>query len=82
MDGWIRIPLGTEVDVGPGDIVLDGDTALARKGAQQPPPTFEHMSIVAGQSPCQQLLRCCYMILNEIIKYTVSQKRIPPNHQR
>jgi len=51
MDGWIRIPLGTEVDVGPGDIVLDGDTALARKGAQQPPPTFEHMSIVAGQSP-------------------------------
>jgi len=24
MAGWIRIPLGTEVGLGPGDIVLDG----------------------------------------------------------
>jgi len=22
--GWIKIPLGTEVDLSPGDIVLDG----------------------------------------------------------
>jgi len=22
---WIKMPLGTEVDLGPGDIVLDGD---------------------------------------------------------
>ena len=28
---WIKIPLGTEVDLGPGDIVLDGDPALLRK---------------------------------------------------
>jgi len=26
MAGWIRIPLGTEVHLGPGDIVLDGDS--------------------------------------------------------
>jgi len=32
---WIRIPLGTEVRLGPGDIVLDGDPAPSRKGAQQ-----------------------------------------------
>jgi len=25
--GWIRIPLGTEVALGPGDVVLDGDPA-------------------------------------------------------
>ena len=31
--GWIRIPLGTEVGLGPGDIVLDGDPAPPRKGA-------------------------------------------------
>jgi len=37
--GWIRMPLGTEVGLDPGDIVLDGDpTQLPPpKGAQQPP---------------------------------------------
>ena len=25
MAEWIKIPLGTEVDLGPGDIVLHGD---------------------------------------------------------
>jgi len=34
--GWIKMPLGRKVDLGPGDIVLDGDPALP-KGAQQPP---------------------------------------------
>jgi len=31
---WIKIPLGTEVSLGPGHIVLDGDAALVPKGAQ------------------------------------------------
>jgi len=37
--GWIKTPLGKEVGLGPGDIVLDGDPASIsrRKGAQQPP---------------------------------------------
>jgi len=42
--------LGTEVDLGPGDIVLDGDPAPPPKGAQQP-PSFRPMFIVAKQSP-------------------------------
>jgi len=29
---WIMIPLGTEVGLGPGDIVLDGDPAPHGKG--------------------------------------------------
>jgi len=34
---WINMPLGTEVGLGPGDIVLDGDPASPhKKGAQQP----------------------------------------------
>jgi len=34
---WIRIPLDTEVTLGPGDVVLDGDLASSpRKGAQHP----------------------------------------------
>ena len=36
MAGWMKTPLGTEVDLGPGHIVLDGVPAPAR-GAQQPP---------------------------------------------
>ena len=43
---WRKTPLGTEVDLGPGHIVLDGLPAPA-KGAQQPPPSFRPMSIVA-----------------------------------
>ena len=38
--GWtdMKMPLGTEVDLGPGHIVLDPfDPALPAKGAQQPP---------------------------------------------
>jgi len=31
------MPLGTEVDLGPGHTVLDGHTALPRKGAQHGP---------------------------------------------
>ena len=42
---WIKMPLGTEVDLGPCQIVLDGVPAPAN-GAQQP-PYFRPMSIVA-----------------------------------
>ena len=45
MAGWMKTPLGTEVDLGPGHIVPDGVPAPA-KGAQQP-PSFRPMSIVA-----------------------------------
>jgi len=49
--GWIKMPLGTEVGLSPGDIVLDGNPALPPKGrgAQQPPPHFSAQ--VAKQSP-------------------------------
>jgi len=36
MAGWMKTPLGTEVDLGADHIVLDGVSAPA-KGAQQPP---------------------------------------------
>jgi len=44
--GWMKMPLGTEVDLGPGHSVLDGDPAPPAKGAQQL-PCFRRMSIVA-----------------------------------
>jgi len=41
-----QVPLGVEVGLNPGDIVLDGDPAPPQKGAQQPPPhtLFGHCS--------------------------------------
>jgi len=43
------MPLGIEVGLGPGHIVLDGEPATPpRKGAKQP-PTFRHMSMLVVQ---------------------------------
>jgi len=39
------MPLGTEVDLGAGHIVLDGFPALRERGTE--PPSFRPMSIVA-----------------------------------
>ena len=56
MAGWMKTPLCTEVDLGPGHVVLDGVPAPA-KGAQQPPPSFRPMSIVGcGHGRSAQLL--------------------------
>jgi len=34
--GWIKMPLGVDVDLGPGHIALDGDSAEPRKGHSSP----------------------------------------------
>ena len=43
--GWMKTPIGTEVDLGPGHIVLDGVPALRQTGTE-PLPSFRSMSIV------------------------------------
>jgi len=43
MAGWVKTPFGTEVDLGPDHIVLDG-SQLLRKGHS--PRSFRRMSIV------------------------------------
>jgi len=42
----MKTPLGTEVDLGAGHIVLDGFPALCESGTA--PPSFRPMSIVAA----------------------------------
>jgi len=42
----MKTPLGTEVDLGPGGIVLNGDPAPPRKRGTAA-PSFRSMSIVA-----------------------------------
>jgi len=57
--GWIRMPLGTEVGLGPDDIVLDGDPAPPPlKGAEQSRHHFSARRTLA-HDPSQQLLSCC-----------------------
>jgi len=36
MAGWIKTPLSTEVDLGTGHIVLDGDPAARERGTAAP----------------------------------------------
>jgi len=43
MAAWIKMPLCTEVNVGPGDVVLDGVAAPPKRGAA---PSFWFVSIV------------------------------------
>jgi len=41
MAAWIKMPLGMELGLGPGDFLLDGDPAPpAQKGAEPPPQIF------------------------------------------
>jgi len=55
---WMKTPLGTEVDLGSGHIVLDGVPAPA-KGAQQPPPLFSAHVCCGHGRPSQLLLSSC-----------------------
>jgi len=45
MAGWMNTPLGTEVDLGTGHIVLDVVAAVRERGTAS--PLFSPMSIVA-----------------------------------
>jgi len=52
MAGWIKMPLGMEVGLGPGNFVLDGDRAPPlQKGGRAPLPKFSarvHCGQTAG----------------------------------
>jgi len=37
---WIKMSLGMEVGLGPGDMVLDGNPAPQKRGHSSPPPLF------------------------------------------
>ena len=51
MAGWIKKPLGMEVDLGPGNFVLYGNPAPLSKKEAGPPPQFSadvHCGQTAG----------------------------------
>jgi len=57
--GWIKTPVGTEVDLGPSHIVLDGDPAPPRK-RHSSPPLFGPCLYCGHGRPSQLLLRSCH----------------------
>ena len=46
MAAGIKIPVGMEVGLGPGNFVLDGDPVLPQKKGTAPTPNFRPMFIV------------------------------------
>ena len=60
MAGLIKMPLGTDVGVSPGHIVLDGDSAPPKRGHSPPPPIFNPYLLWPNGRPSQLLLSTCY----------------------
>ena len=75
--GWIKMSLGTEVNVCPGNTVLDGDPAPPSQKWAQQPPTFRPMSIAAKRSPisatAEPLITLARYIVHKI--WSVSRHR-------
>jgi len=55
--GWMKTPLGTEVDIGPSHIVLDGVPALRETGTAA--PIFSARVYCGYGRPSQLLLSSC-----------------------
>jgi len=49
MAGWIKMALGMEVGLSPGDLVLDGDPAPPLQKGAEPPPQFS-AHVYCGQT--------------------------------
>ena len=69
MAGWMKTPLGTEVDLGLGHIVLDGVPAPA-KGAEQPalfgPCLLWPLSPISATA---ELVIICYLLSDFILTH-------------
>jgi len=59
--GWMKMPLGTEVDLSPGQIVLDGDPAPAHARGTAAPPLFSAHVYCGHGRPSQLLMSSCYL---------------------
>jgi len=66
--GWLKMPLCTGVDLGPGHIVLDGDPAslASGKGALQPRLFSAHVYCSHGR-PFQLLPSSCKAVVHTVL---------------
>ena len=58
--GWMKLVLGMDVGLSPGDFVLDGDLAPSPKRGQSPLCNFRPISIVAKRLDASR----CYLKLD------------------
>ena len=67
------MPLGTDVCLGPGDIVLDGNPVPPYKGHSSPPPIFGPCLFWKNDRPSELLLSTCHItsdtFLHDSIKF-------------
>jgi len=76
-NGRIKMKLGMQVGLGPGDFVLDGDQAIPKKETH--PPIFGPCLLCGQWSPDQLLLSSCMKNLKSVqyaewLKTLVSQR--------
>jgi len=64
----MKTRLGTEVDLGPGHIVLDGDPAPPRKMGTAAPVFSAHVYCGHGR-PSQLLLSSCNLLIYNICHF-------------
>ena len=89
--GWIKMPLGTEVCIGPGYIVLDGDPAFRPQKGHSPHPPFKFSAhvccgqTVAHLSYCWALVRInfckmyCFLNWSNIAMFSIPHVLGAPN---
>ena len=58
--GWMKSPLGTEVDLGPGHVVLDGVLAICERGTAA--AVFSAHVYCGHGRPSQLLLSSCSIV--------------------
>jgi len=69
--GWIKTPLGTEVDLGPGHFVLDGFPAIGEK--ETAAPLFSAHAHCGQGRPSHLMLSSCFILTwNHGLSVTVS----------
>ena len=71
----MKTPLGTEVDLGAGHIVLDGFPALLGRGTA--PPSFRPMSIVATVAHLSYCYTTSFSALTLLVGSSDPQKPSP-----
>ena len=62
MAAWIKMPLGMEVGLGPGDFVLDGDPAPSPKRGRSPLPNYRPIAVVAPNGWMHQDATRCHLL--------------------
>jgi len=76
---WIKMPLDTEVDLGPGHIVFDGAQLPPERGTAAP-PLFDPCLFWPNGRPSQLLLSSCY--ITEKNNMTFEDKIKTKQHQK